>query len=139
MSVLKYSKQRNAVLNIMKNTYEHPTAEEVYEEARKVYPGIGIATVYRNLNQLADAGEIKRISFGNGNDRFDGHLEEHYHIVCRECGRLQDLRPAKDKIDAFKKLAEETFGIKASNQAELNTAIFEGLCDNCRKAKKASS
>ncbi len=134
---MKYSKQRSLVLEIMKNTYSHPTAEEVYAEARKIYPGIGIATVYRNLNQLAEMGEINRISLGNGNDRYDGHLEEHYHMVCKCCGRLQDLRPSKEKLDDFKKIAEETFGLKGFNKAELNATIMEGYCDNCAKSKKA--
>ncbi len=134
---MKYSKQRSVVLEIMKNTYDHPTAEEVYIEAQKVYPGIGIATVYRNLNQLAEIGEINRIPLGNGNDRYDGHLEEHYHLVCKECGRLQDLRPSKDKMSKLKKLAEETFDLKVGNKASFNAAIMEGTCDNCRKAKKA--
>lgn len=134
---MKYSKQRSVVMEIMKNTYDHPTAEEVYKEAQKVFPGIGIATVYRNLNQLADMGEIKRISLGNGNDRFDGHLEDHYHMVCKCCGRLQDLRPPKEKMDELNQLANEVFGLKASNKAELSTTIMEGVCDNCRKARKA--
>ena len=134
---MKYSKQRSVVLEILKNTYEHPTAEEVYTEAQKKYPGIGIATVYRNLNQLADLGEIKRISLGNGNDRFDGHLEEHYHMVCKCCGRLQDLRPSKEKMDKLNEMANELFGLKASNKAELSSTVMEGICDNCRKVKKA--
>ena len=134
---MKYSKQRSMILDIMQNTYEHPTAEEVYQEAQKVSPGIGIATVYRNLNQLAEMGEIRRISLGNGNDRYDGHLEEHYHMVCNSCGKLQDLRPSKEKMDALKKMAEDTFGLKVGNKAVLNTAIMEGVCDKCRKAKKA--
>ena len=134
---MNYSKQRSIVLDIMKNTYDHPTAEEVYAEAQKVYPGIGIATVYRNLNQLAEMGEITRISVGNGTDRYDGQMDEHYHLVCRNCGRLQDLRPNKSKLDDFRKLAVETFDLKASNKAELSTAIMEGVCDKCRRAKKA--
>ncbi len=130
---MNYSKQRSIILDIMKNTYSHPTAEEVFEEAQKVSPGIGIATVYRNLNQLADMGEINRINLGNGTDRFDGHTEEHYHLVCKSCGRLQDLRPSKEKMDLFRKMAFDALGLKASNQAILNTAIVEGVCDTCRK------
>ena len=132
---MKYSKQRSVVLEILKNTYSHPTADEVYAEAQKVYPGIGIATVYRNLNQLSEAGEIRKIPLGNGNDRYDGHLEEHYHLLCRECGRLQDLRPSKDKLESFKKMVEETFDLKVGNKATLSTTPLEGVCDICRKKK----
>ena len=133
---MNYSKQRSIILDIMKNTYSHPTAEEVFAEAQKISPKIGIATVYRNLNQLAEIGEIKKITLGNGNDRFDGHLEEHYHLVCKHCGRLQDLRPSPEKMESLRKLAEETFGLKVGNKAELSTTIMEGICDSCRKGSK---
>ena len=134
---MKYSRQRSIVLDILKNSYDHPTAEEVYAEAQKIHPGIGIATVYRNLNQLAEAGEINRIALGNGNDRFDGHLEEHYHLYCRECGRLQDLRPDTKKLEELKSLATEAFGLKAGNKATFSPTVMEGVCDHCRKKKKS--
>ena len=128
---MKYSRQRNIILDIMKNTYQHPTAEEVYEEAKKVLPEIGIATIYRNLNQLVEIGSIKRISLGNGNDRYDGHLEEHYHLICKCCGRLQDIRPKKEKLAMLKEAAREAVNLKDENMASLNTATLEGICDNC--------
>ena len=63
---MKYSRQRNIILDIVKNSYDHPTAETVYKLARKELPSIGIATVYRNLNQLVDSGEVIRISLPGG-------------------------------------------------------------------------
>ena len=59
---MNYSKQRELILAIVKNTKVHPTAEWVYQEAKKEMPSIGIATVYRNLNALAERGEFKRIT-----------------------------------------------------------------------------
>jgi len=133
---MNYSRQREIVKDILQASYDHPTAEEVYLEAQKVHPGIGIATVYRNLNQLVDAGEIRKIPLGNGNDRFDGHLEEHYHMLCTSCGRLQDLRPSEEKLAELRKLAEETFGLKQSNRATFAPTVMEGVCDKCRRSKK---
>ena len=134
---MNYSKQRSIILDIMKKTYDHPTVEEVFEEAKKVYPKIGIATVYRNLNQLSEMGEIKKIALGNGNDRFDGQLEEHYHMVCTKCGRLQDLKAPPEKMSALRKQLIDAFGLKVSNQASLSSAVMEGVCDHCRKSNKA--
>lgn len=58
---MKYSRQRNLIFDIVRNTDVHPTPEWVYEQARQVMPSIGVATVYRNLNALAQAGQLKRI------------------------------------------------------------------------------
>lgn len=133
---MKYSRQRNIVLDIMKNSYSHPTAEEVYIEAQKTQPEIGLATVYRNLNQLVEMGEVKRIPMPTGHDRYDGHLEEHYHLLCTKCGQLQDLRLDSGKLEALTKLAGEAFGLKAGNRARLTPVVMEGTCDVCRKNKK---
>ena len=130
---MKYSRQRSIVLEVVKQNYNHPTAEQVYEEAKKVCPGIGIATVYRNLNQLAEMGEINKIYMGDGNDRFDGRLEEHYHMRCRNCGELRDLMPSAEKLEELRKMAVETFGLKASSKATFNPVVMEGVCDHCRK------
>ena len=130
---MNYSRQRSAVLDVVKQNYNHPTAEEVYEEARKLHPGIGIATVYRNLNLLAEMGEIRKIAMGDGNDRFDGRIEEHYHLRCKHCGKLQDLMPPEEKVEELRKKALEAFGLKASNKATFNSVIMEGVCDQCKK------
>lgn len=132
---MNYSRQRNLILDIVKQSYDHPTAEEVYKMAQREQKNIGIATVYRNLNQLVEMGEVNRIPTGTGQDRYDGHLEEHYHLLCTKCGKLQDLRPAQDKMEALQKLAVETFGLKVSNKAALRSTVMEGVCDTCRKRK----
>ena len=72
---MNYSRQRNLILDIVKNTTSHPTAEWVYQEAKKELPSIGIATVYRNLNTLVELGEVRRLSSGDGQDRFDGMVD----------------------------------------------------------------
>ena len=71
---MRYSKQRELILDIVRSNAVHPTAEWVYEHARKVMP-IGIATVYRNLNQLADAGLIRCIPSPDGAERYDGRTD----------------------------------------------------------------
>ena len=99
---MNYSRQRNLILDIVKNTSSHPTAEWIYQEAKKELPSIGIATVYRNLNTLADLGEIRRLSSGDGQDRFDGMADEHFHMKCRCCGGLVDLEPeGEEKLLEF--------------------------------------
>lgn len=60
MSVTKYSRQREAIKEYLAHTKEHPTADMVYMQIRKIYPNISLGTVYRNLNFLADKGEVQK-------------------------------------------------------------------------------
>ncbi|MBO4235551.1 MAG: transcriptional repressor [Firmicutes bacterium] len=135
---MNYSRQRNIISEIVKSSYEHPTAEEIYALAVKELPTIGIATVYRNLNQLEEMGELRRIPITEGSDRFDGHMEEHYHMVCKTCGRLTDLRTDDASISAIKESVCNAFKIKASD-VELAPILIEGICGQCIKAKKRKS
>lgn len=85
------TKQRRAILNIVMNNPGHLTAEEVYGEVRKKVPGIGLGTVYRNLNMLADAGEIRRLYVPDEPVRFDRTTQPHEHLVCAKCGGIEDI------------------------------------------------
>ena len=136
---MNYSRQRNIVYEIVKNSYDHPTADEVYAMAVKELPTIGIATVYRNLNQLEEMGEIKRIPLMEGSDRFDGHLEEHYHMVCKSCGRLTDLRPSDETVRTLKSDLCRTLKIKDDKDIELAPIVLKGVCPECKKARKSKS
>ena len=89
--MLKYSKQRESIKNFLVTRYDHPTAETVYLNIRREFPNISLGTVYRNLNLLAEIGEIQKLSPGIGPDRFDGNPAPHYHFICRHCGCVMDL------------------------------------------------
>ena len=91
MATLKYSRQRESIQNYLNQTNDHPTAETVYLNVKNEYPNISLGTVYRNLNLLAEMGEVLKISTPNGGDRFDGHMHPHYHFCCNKCGRVIDL------------------------------------------------
>ena len=132
---MKYSRQRSVILEIVQNSYDHPTAEEVYAEAQRVIPSIGIATVYRNLNQLSEAGDIIRIPQPGGVDRYDGHLEEHYHLRCTQCGGLQDMYPKDaEQLEELRRMACKTFGVRLKGIV-LSDLLLEGVCKDCAKAK----
>ncbi len=133
---MKYSRQRNLIFDIVRNTDVHPTPEWVYEQARQVMPSIGVATVYRNLNALAQAGQLKRIVSPDGTVRFDAITGEHYHMQCRKCGKLFDLSVADQKaFDGLKETASRAFGMDARNVA-LAATLFYGVCPDCAKEKE---
>jgi len=83
--------QKQLVLKAVKRLKSHPTADEVYNDIVNSYPGISKATVYRNLNHLAEEGQLLKISVPGSADKYDGTLEEHYHATCRYCGKFMDI------------------------------------------------
>ena len=129
---MKYSKQRSLVLEIVKGSKDHPTADMIYAMASQEMPGIGIATVYRNLNALEQIGEIRRIPGHTGIDRFDGNTEKHYHIKCVGCGNLVDVYPKDEEALAEAcALLKKAFGVDGMD-VELGDHVFEFLCNKCK-------
>ena len=87
---MRYSKQRELVMQTVQNLCDHPTAEEIYDAAVKECPGLSLGTVYRNLNSLVDAGRVRRVSIPGKADRFDHTLPWHSHLYCTVCGSVTD-------------------------------------------------
>lgn len=124
---MKYSKQREIVLNLLQNTKAHPNAEKVYSMLKSQFSEISISTVYRNLSQLAGAGAIQRIRMDDGVDRFDADTKPHYHVCCQSCGSLIDLEmPVFENLEQI--VAEETGITPISHDIR-----FTGICPECSK------
>ena len=83
--------QRQVILEEVRKTCSHPTADEVYQLVRKRMPRISLGTVYRNLELLSESGLIQKLEWAGTQKRFDGALESHYHVRCLTCGRVQDI------------------------------------------------
>lgn len=116
--------QRTLVLETVREMHNHPDAEQVYEKVAAAHPTISKATVYRNLNLLAEQGAIRKICTSEGADRFDFRTDEHYHMRCRLCGKVLD---APDKCTAFPlPCAGEDFTVE-----QINIELI-GLCSDCR-------
>ncbi|MFV0362087.1 MAG: transcriptional repressor [Suipraeoptans sp.] len=128
MATIKYSKQRASILDYLSDTKEHPTADTVYSDLRKTNPNISLGTVYRNLNLLADMGEIMKITTENGGVRFDYNTAPHYHVICKNCGSVQDLMLDADKVSEFIDLAESAY----DGTIDSHSLLFYGSCNKCR-------
>ena len=76
------TRQREVVLQVVSESMQHPTAADVFEQAKKRLPTISYATVYNSLRYLKDAGLIHEITFGNGSSRYDSETGRHDHAVC---------------------------------------------------------
>lgn len=121
----KYSRQREEIKHYLSTRKDHPTADHVYMAIRQQLPNISLGTVYRNLNMLADNGEILRLRVGDGVDHFDYDTSPHYHFVCKECGCVSDLE--MKSIDSIVDTASEHF----NGQIQGHVTYFYGLCSNC--------
>ena len=125
--------QRNLTLEAVNSLHCHATVEEIYEEVSKKHPSVSRATVYRNLKDLSDSGEIRRIDNAGGADRFDHIVEKHYHVRCDKCGKLFDVdMPYMGEIQEN---VRNTHGF-IINGYDL---MFRGVCPDCQKkgAEKA--
>lgn len=124
---MKYSRQRELIRNAVVGNDNHPTADDIYQIIRAENPTISLATVYRNLKNLAEAGEIQKLTFPIGADRFDYHTKPHCHIQCTKCGSVFDLEPAPfDQLDRF---LEEQDGFTVTGYS----LTVYGLCRQCCK------
>ncbi|NLY73819.1 MAG: transcriptional repressor [Firmicutes bacterium] len=127
----RFSVQKKMIKESLKRL-DHPTAAQVYEEIRKVYPQISLGTVYRNLNIMVEDGEIMRLPFSGAPDHFDQNPEEHYHIVCSRCGRIFDTDGIPHEL-----LAELDEAVQACAGVEVQSRIliFYGICAACKKVQ----
>lgn len=91
MKNIRKTKQKQLIKEILAETVSHPTADWIYEEARKKLPNISLGTVYRNLNNLKESGEILELNYGSSFSRYDGNPKPHYHFSCTTCGNVYDL------------------------------------------------
>lgn len=125
---MKHTKQKELIYNAVTGSRSHPSADDVYHMLKPNYPGLSLATVYRNLNVFADSGMLQRIPMPSGGTRFDGTLEPHYHMVCTKCGNLYDI-----ELDHLDTLAQDVMKKSGFEVSSFNLLI-SGVCKNCRDA-----
>ncbi|WGX75462.1 transcriptional repressor [Paraclostridium bifermentans] len=123
---MKFSKQRELILNAVKDNTVHPTADFIYDYLKKDNPNLSLGTVYRNLSQLVNHGYIQKVSMPGLPDRFDANVIEHNHMICDVCGNIQDIHS-----DILKNIPSAI-----SNELDIEittcTVILHGICKNCK-------
>lgn len=123
---MKYSKQRELILKVLSENVVHPTADFVYEIIKKEMPNISLATVYRNLNQLAANGMIKKAEGLDGSVHFDYNTHPHYHFICNRCNKIYDI-----PYDIAPALGEKVFA-QTGMSVENYDLCFKGICSDCQ-------
>jgi Fur family peroxide stress response transcriptional regulator len=120
--------QRQQILAFLKSTHAHPSAEEVHKRIVKGLPSVTLATVYRNLNNLAEEGVLHRLKVGNAY-RYDFHQHGGTHGVCTSCGKVIDLEGEKIAKKALESFRGPHF------TPESITIILHGACKACERTK----
>ncbi len=122
----RYSKKRQAILDCLKNTVIHPTAEWIYGQLKPVYPDLSLATVYRNLDEFEKEGYAVSVGAFAGQEHYDGNVKPHPHAACVRCGRIYDLFSLPDTAKLTEAVSRET-GITVT-EASIS---FRGVCADC--------
>lgn len=121
----RMTKQKKVILEILQSTKSHPTADWIYEQAKKEIPDISLGTIYRNLKQLKDMGQIMELNYGSSYSRYDGVAENHYHFVCNICGCIYDL-------DLTIEIPQERVEKLIKGKVTHHRLEFYGICADCK-------
>lgn len=122
---LGLTRQRAVILEVIRESHAHLTANEVFAEAKAKLPSISFATVYNSLRFLREAGHIAEIHFGNGASRFDKMTHRHDHAICTVCGKLVDLE--MEHSSSFIEMAAALSRFKP----ESFEFTLRGVCPEC--------
>lgn len=127
MAIVRRSKKRDAMLQLMQGTDCHPTADWIYQQLKPDYPDLSLGTVYRNLNQLCDERLVWRVGVVDGQERFDACTDPHAHFVCDGCGVVLDL-PDNAPAQSYLRNLSRQYGFTVKH----HEFKLRGLCKNCK-------
>ena len=122
---LKLTPQRLAILRMMRGDRTHPSAEKIYHEISKKFPGISFATVYNTLAKLVETGEIQELDIDPKRKRFDPYTALHYHFYCKTCRKVYDVDYDTSLTPHIKTIA--------GHRVEAIQLNFKGVCKGCTK------
>jgi len=122
---IRFTPQRQAILEYLLSTDTHPTAEEIYKQVKMRFPGVSLGTIYNTLNMLKEQEFILELPCGDMSSRFDGNPANHYHVMCSQCGKVIDFHSDLIKMD---KLVSEKTGF----DIHTHNLVFYGICPDCK-------
>lgn len=122
---MKYSKQREKILEVLNQNKIHPTAEKIYSLLLARGEKVGLATVYRNLKQLVESKKVLSVKTFEPTERFDGTLSPHYHFLCEKCNTVYDL-PIEITQDLTNNTEKLGYSVTKYN------IMISGICPNCK-------
>ena len=122
----RLTKQKKIILECLKNSHDHPTADEIYNKVRKQLPRVSLGTIYRNLDLLSKHGLLEKIYIDGFPNRYEYKSKDHIHIRCIECGRIDDIVQEEVKYS-------EDLLVDCDFEITGHTEEYLGKCPECRK------
>ena len=127
---IRMTNQREIILEELKNSGQHLSADELYERVRRTIPRISLATVYRNLEILAELGIVAKLEISGRQKRFDFDVNRHHHIYCVQCHRVDNINLHKEQAPTVDLKMEAGYAISGYRLE------FAGICPECREKNK---
>lgn len=121
----RYSRQREKILEMLRESKDHPSADIVYEKMKGSFPSISLGTVYRNLSVLNEQGLVNRIMHPGGPDRFDADIYNHSHFYCENCGTIYDVKDISN--------GEKPGFTSDGHNVRRQITSYYGICSACCK------
>lgn len=120
--------QRIAVLKALLGNPNHPSVEHIYDQLKKDYPTMSLATVYKQVRQLKELGEVLELGFPDDDNRYDGMKPyPHVHLICQKCRKIMDIEYVR--MDGIQDTVLQKTGYRwISNRIDIY-----GLCPDCQK------
>jgi len=126
----KATTQRIAICRFALHSRDHPTAQRIYNEVRKMHPTVSLATVYKTLQILTEHGLIQELDLPQSQARFDSYVEPHINLVCMQCGNIQDFndKTAQEMVERVTAKAQFT---RTGQRLDIY-----GMCKTCQDRTK---
>lgn len=121
-----FSRKRQAILQALRSTKTHPTAEWIHKALKEDYPDLSLGTVYRNLSRFKEEGVISSMGVINGQERFDANTSSHSHFICNCCGAVLDIDQTFENPLAAQQVQQQ-YGVLV----QLQKIVFYGTCQTC--------
>ena len=126
-TVHKHSKKRDAILQVIRSTDCHPSAEWIYNQVKPIHPDISLGTVYRNLALFEQSGEVVAVATVDGQKRYDATTKPHTHFICECCGSVIDIETRQSDKALYDKI-DSDYGFSVN----YHNLTFYGKCKNCK-------
>lgn len=127
---LRMTNQREIILDELKKSGQHMSADELYDKVRRIIPRISLATVYRNLEILAELGIVAKLEIGGRQKRFDYDVSGHDHIYCTRCHRVDNIELNREQLPAVAPEGKHGYAVTGYRLE------FAGICPRCQKKMK---
>ena len=124
---MRMTSQREIILKELQDSHQHLSADELYERVKKIMPRISLATVYRNLETLSEAGIIGKLEISGRQKRFDSDTHPHDHIYCLQCHRVDNIDFDRNLVNPAEVASDKGYRITGYR------VEFKGICSACRR------